>query len=416
MFSKCFLPAGFILFLACLLPGEEHLTLDQCISIAMERSPLIRSYAQQHRASESRVRQARAFPQPEMSLDYDLQPELFDFRQSGESYVGINQLIEFPGRRILRGKIARKEADGFRCEFDLVKLDLIFQVKKAFYGLLLAYENQRFIKENHELALDFLSKAREKYLSGDVAKMEVLRAKVEAARAENRIKVAANSIRLARARLNFVMAREKYQSIEIRGSLKKPFIDMDLNRLIEMAIQSRPEIKKAGLLLQKAKYQRKQAYLGYFPDFSLGIAQHRITGEPNTWDVSLSFEIPILFWQKINGEIAETQANIESVKSEKEYTELTVALEVESAYHNALSFRNQIELFEEEVLKEAQEVYQMSMFSYKEGKIGSIELIESRRTLIELKQLYAETLLNYRLALAELEKFVGSSLQGETHE
>ena len=87
--------------------------------------------------------------------------------------------------------------------------------------------------------------------------------------------------------------------------------------------------------------------------------------------------------------------------------ELSVSLEVENAFHNAISFQDQIEFFEKEVLKEADEVYRMSMISYKEGKIGSIELITSRKTLIELKQSYAETLLNYQLALAELEKFVG---------
>ena len=93
------------------------------------------------------------------------------------------------------------------------------------------------------------------------------------------------------------------------------------------------------------------------------------------------------------------------------YLELSVALEVENAYYNAISLQNQIQLFEKEVLDEAEQVYQMSMISYQEGKIGSIELIESRRSLAELKQAYAETLFNYQLALAELEKSLGTSIK-----
>jgi cobalt-zinc-cadmium efflux system outer membrane protein len=120
--------------------------------------------------------------------------------------------------------------------------------------------------------------------------------------------------------------------------------------------------------------------------------------------------LPLFFWQKQRGEVAEAKANIEAVKSELEYLRLNISLEVENAFLDAVSFRNQIDLFEEEVLTEAEQVYEMSMISYKEGKTGSIELIESRRTLIELRGLYAEALFNYCLSLAELEKFVGTKI------
>jgi len=392
--------------------GKEVLTLDNCIKIALEKNPLVKSYYYQYQSSVARTRQAKAVPQPEISFDFDLQPKLFNFKKSDESYIGINQLIEFPGRRYLRGKIAKKESEEFLSEYDLIRLDLIFQVKKAFYELLLAFENQKYIIENYNLTRDFLTKAREKYQSGDVAKMEVLRAKVEAAKTENQMKVAANRVKLAKTQLNFVLAREKFKPINVKGTLQKVFFDMDLGDLTKKALLFRPEIKKAKLSLERKQFVKKQAYLSYLPDFSLGISQHRITGEPNYWDVTLSFEVPLFFWQKQRGEIAESKATLEAAKSELRLMELTVSLEVENAFQNANSYKNQIELFEREVLKEAEEVYRMSMISYLEGKIGSIELIESRRTLIELKQSYAETLFNFQLALAELEKFVGTALQG----
>jgi outer membrane protein TolC len=135
-------------------------------------------------------------------------------------------------------------------------------------------------------------------------------------------------------------------------------------------------------------------------------------GEGNFWDVTLSFEVPLFFWQKQKGEVAEASANSEAAAAELKYTELSVDLEVESSFSNAVSYKNQIELFEKEVLKEADEVYSMAIISYQEGKIGSIGLIDARRTLIDLKQSYLETLMQYRLAMAELEKLVGRSLEG----
>jgi len=401
-----------IIFTTGVARSQETLTVDQCVTIALQQNPLIRSYHQQYRASIARVRQAYAFPQPEISLDYDLQPKLFDIAGSDEAYIGINQLIEFPGRRYLRGKAASKEAKEFSCDLELVRLDLIYRVKKAFYELLLAKEEGKYAEENVIHAQDFLSKAREKYDSGDVSRLEVLRARVEAAGAENLKKVAMNRVKLAKSSLNFVLARDKYRPIVIEGSLKRLFPALDLDKLAARSRQLRPEIKKVRFALEREKLNRARAYLSYLPDFSLGVSRHRITNEPTTWDVSLSFQVPLFFWQNKRGEINEAAANVAAKKEELTYTELSISLEVENAFLNALSFRDQIEFFEKQVLQEAEEVYNMSLISYKEGKIGSIELIQSRKTLIELKQAYAGTLFNYQSALAELEKFVGGPIEG----
>ena len=147
----------------------EILTLDRCTAIALKNNPLIRSYNHQYRAAVARTRQAKAIPDPEISLDFDLQSRLFDFPGAGESYVGVSQLIEFPGRRYLRGKIAGKEADEFFCDFQSARLDLLYRVKKVFCELLLAEEEKQYAAENLTHAEDFLNKAREKYESGDLS-------------------------------------------------------------------------------------------------------------------------------------------------------------------------------------------------------------------------------------------------------
>lgn len=408
--TNILLLAVFIFFTSNFTRAEEVLTLDQCISLALKNNHLFKSFQQELRASRARVRQAKAFPQPEIGYDSDLQPGFFNFKKSGESYFGISQLIEFPGRRYLRGKIAGKEYDMTGCDVDLTRMEITYEVKRSFYELLLAMETKKHAEENLKMAQDYFEKAAEKYRSGDVAKLEMLRAKVEAAKADNQLKAAANTIKLAEAQLNFFLARERFQPIQIRGNLRGTFQNPELKDLQAKALAFRPEIKKERLALKKESLAKKQALLSYLPDVSLGVSRHRIENEPTTWDVALSFEVPLFFWQKANGEIAEANANMAAAKERLKYTELSVSLEVENAYYNVISLQNQIDLFEKEILDEAETVYRMSMISYKEGKIGSIELIESRRSLVELKQAYAETLFNHQLAMAELEKLLGTPM------
>ncbi len=390
--------------------ADEPLTLEQCLNIAHKKNPLLQSYHQQFRASKARVRQAGAFPQPEISMDYDLMPKMFSPNKSDESYIGITQALEFPGRRLLRRKIAKKESDQVQCDLEQFKKELAYEVKKAFYQLLLEQENAGYAQENLTHALDFQGKAKLKYESGDVSKLELLRARVDAAQAKNDRRVAENRVILAKSQLNYLLARDKHQPIAIDGSLKSNRPTLDLDRLSEAALHARPDIKKLDLALKQGKLQRSQAYLSYLPDLSLGVSRHRITAEPSTWNLSLSFQIPLFFWQPARGEIAEANANIEALQHELESLRLSIELDIENAYHNAVSAANQLKFFETEVLNEANQVYHMSSISYQEGKISSIELIEARRTLLQLKQSYTETLLNYQLALAELEKQVGISI------
>lgn len=393
---------------------NNDLTLEQCIKIAISQNPLVLSALQQYQASLARIKQAKALPQPSLDYDSDLQPKFFDFKNQAETYLGGSWSLEFPGKRSLRGKIATREADELMQEIELLKLDIVFQVKQAFYSLLLAQEKLKYAEQDLELAQDFLRKAEVKFSAGDVAKVEALRARVEAAKAANEVRVANNDFRLAQAMLNFLLARKKYSPLEIKGELKRASISLDLEKLIQRALVFRPEIKRINLSLQRESFQKKQGYLSYLPDIDVGVSQHWIEGEGKTWDVTFSLPIPLFFWQPKKGEIAEAQANIDALRRDEEHLKNAISLEVEESYMNAVTADNQIQLFEEEMLTQAEEVYNMFLFSFQEGEIGGIELIEARRTLLETRKSYADALFNYDTALAALEKSVGSqSLEGE---
>ncbi|MDH5384623.1 MAG: TolC family protein [Candidatus Aminicenantes bacterium] len=412
-YSVVFLSLCLSVFLMGQTSQNEALTLDQCITLAVQQNPLVLSSLQQYNAALARVNQARAFPQPSIDWDSDLQPKLFDFKGTGEWYFGISQSVEFPGKRYLRGKIASKEASAFLQEIELLKIDIIFQVKQAFYVLLLSQEKLRYSQQNLELAQDYLKKAELKFDAGDVAKVEALRAKVEASKAANEVRIANNDVRLAKAMLNFLLARKKYAPLEIKGDLKRAPISLDVDNLIERALSFRPEMKGINIAIEREKLSKKQAYMSYLPDFELGVNKHRVLGKGEWWDFTLSFPIPLFFWQPKKGEIAEAEANIKSLEKESEHLGNAITLEVEEAYMTAVTANNQIRLFEDEILTQAEEVYNMFLFSYQEGEIGGIELIDARRTLIEARISYADALFNYGVALAALEKSIGQKLKGE---
>ncbi|OGD20223.1 MAG: hypothetical protein A2Y69_06735 [Candidatus Aminicenantes bacterium RBG_13_59_9] len=397
-------------------PAVETLTLEQCLAFALEQNPLVQSSQQLYQASLARIHQAKAFSQPSLDFDSDLQPGLFNFKDSDESYFGLSQNIDFPGKRATRGKIATRESLEIQADTELLRLDVTYQVKEVFYGLLLAQQILKYAEQDLELSRDYLQKAEIKHEAGDVAKVEVLRARVETAKAENSVRAAVNEVRLGKARLNFLLARKKYEPLEIAGEFRKQSVRLSLDELKQKASLFRPEIKRLRFSLEKEDLRKTLGKLSYLPDFSLGLSRHRLFGMATTWDFTLSFPIPLFFWQPQKGEIAEAQANLEALRKEREHLSNAIALDVEEAYANAMMTRNQIELFEKEILAQAEEAYNMFLFSFQEGEIGGIELIEARRTLIEARKSYADALHNFSVALAALEKSVGRKLEVEAND
>ena len=187
---------------------------------------------------------------------------------------------------------------------------------------------------------------------------------------------------------------------------------LDIEEFRQRAFSFRPEIKRINFALEKEGLKKRQAYLSYLPDFDLGISRHRIAGEQKTWDFTISFPIPLFFWQPKKGVIAETEATIESLKRERDHLKDAINLEVESVTTNALSASNQIKLFEEKILAQAEEVYNIFLLKFQQGEIGGIELIEARRSLNEARREYADALFNYSVTIAALEKSVGLPLEG----
>jgi outer membrane protein TolC len=389
----------------------ERITLSQCISIALNENPLIKASEQKYQAALARINQARAISQPTLSFDSDLQPDILDIPGSGESYVGVGKSVKFPGKRMVQTAIATKESDETIMEAELLKLDIIYQVKLAFYRLILNLERLDYAEKNLDLAQDFLDKTQVKFDAGDAAQVDVIRAKVEVAKATSEIRMASNEVVQTKADLNFLLGRDKNNPFEIEKETRYPVLLPDLEELIHQALLNRPEIKRINYALEKELLIKKQAGLSYLPDFDLGFSRHTIVGESKSWDLTVAFPVPLFFRQISRGEIAEAKANYQSLQSELVNLQNNIHLEVESAYHNAVTAQNMISLFDRDMLNQSEEVYNLLLFSYQEGEISGIELIEARRTLIETRKSYAEALFEYEAANISIERSIGKSLE-----
>jgi cobalt-zinc-cadmium efflux system outer membrane protein len=387
--------------------AQPPLTLDQCLAIALEQNPLLGRARDGHQAALARIEQSRAIPQPVVSYDSDLQPRPFQFGASGESYLGVTQTFEYPGRRSARRQAAAADAGVVLADLEATRLDLAYQVTEAFYRLLFAEERLGLAEEDRRLSDDFLTQTRLRHDTGDVAQVEVLRAQVEVARSVTAVRQARNEVDLGKASLAYVLGRPGDRTLAVIGTLQATPVAEALDALLDRALASRPELKGARAALDRERFREEQARQTNVPDLEVGLAHHRIAREISTWDVTFTVPVPLFFWQARRGEIAEARANVSAAAHEAERLRQGVLNEVEQAYRNAVAAHDQARHLETEVLAKASESYEMFAFAYKEGEIEGLELIAARRTLLEARQFHAEAVFTSSVAVAALKRAVG---------
>ena len=400
--------AGLCPLLAAAQPGATRaLSLDDCLRTALANHPLLKASGHRVEAAAARVEQAKALPQPVVSFDSDLQPQPFNYVKSGESYLGVSQTIEFPALRRTRIGVSRFEREAALADVAAVRVDVEFNVRRAFYALLLAEERLRHLQQDRDAANDFLKTAETRLAAGDVARVEVVRARVEAAQSASQVQAGTAAVRLAAASLNVSMGRPQGEPVAIAGDLRAPMLTESRDVIRQVALASRPELKRLTFLQEAEVLRQKQARQERWPGLELGVSHHRIDGTTGTWDVSVSLPVPLFYRQQARGPAAEAQANQLALQREFDHQRQAIDLEVETAYIEAQMAREQIRLYQDEILTEAEEALRMLQFSFQQGEIGGLELIAARRTLVTARLGYADALFNHAVAVAAVDKAAG---------
>jgi len=402
---------GVLMCAGWLSASEGPLSLENCLDLALEQNPELLAAQQRQIAAEARIQQARAIPQLNLDYDSDMQEGVLDVGRPGETYLGLSTTVEFPGRRGLRVDIAHRESAEVGAELTTKYLDLVFDVKTAFFDLLLARTKLDYANQNVALVDTFADLATARFETGDVGKVEVLRAQVELAGARDTLHSAENSEQIAAARLALLIGNDPSEPILTQDDFPPPPELPDAETISRSAADSRPEVLAYRTALDREVLSEKQARRGRLPDLELGIANHRIDGEGSFWNVTVSVPIP-LFQQQFKGEIAEARANQKVLQYELSYLQSQIALEVQASHRQAQTARERLDLYSDKLLDEAREVYEMYVFSYEQGEINGLELNAARLSLVTTYTDYAEAAYDYAVAVATLERAVGRKPEG----
>lgn len=380
------------------LAEDRKYGLQEVIEIAFEKNPSSAVFRANIEATKGTIYSESAYPNPEVGFETGRGRSLEGSDSGGEYSVSISQPIERPKKRLNRIKAAEKEVEAAEKEAEDFHLELVSEVKKGFYRLLLSKKEEEIALENLRIVEELLKTIKIRVKTGEAPEFELVKAEAERLKAEKDRKKAESRIVIAKTSLNALLGGTLKADYEIAGAFSRPEKRQTLDPLLSAALERHPLIHRAQKELEAKCYILDKEMASVFPDIAVkGFFGREIGREL----YGLGLSVPLPLWYQKKGEIATASAERNKAEAGLVKTKVELSRGISEEFQNYLISLDQIDVFEKGLLKQASEVLRIAELSYRHGESGLLDYLDAQRV-------YRQTLLEYNQAFYELEVAVAS--------
>jgi cobalt-zinc-cadmium efflux system outer membrane protein len=386
------------------------LRLDDLLREARARNPEIRAAHEKWQAMQARIKPAGTLEDPQIGLGVMYAPYPLRNAFKNERAITISQMFEFPGKLGLMSGMARREADMSAADYERVTLKVLTEVKKTYFMLFHLDYDLEVNRENRELMRQFIEIANVKYATGMGLQPDIIKAQTEYSMMFNDSLMLAQERSSMAAMLNALLDRPRDSHVPVIHEHFDPrHFAFNLDSLVQMAYLNRPELKNMQAMAEMYRLAGRLARRDYFPDFMLSFT-HRKMPEMQNWDAMVSFNVPLYFWRKEKLRVQEADANYQMADASLKSMRNMVRAEVESAFYKVEQAGRSVRIFQNTVVPQAEQSLMASRAAYENNKVDFLMLLDSQRTLRDLKLAAHQALADFGTRLAELEFAVGAQL------
>ena len=299
------------------------------------------------------------------------------------------------------------------------KINLVNQVKNAYYALLLAHDSRRVVQENYEMAELTYSTYAKRYELGDASEYEVLRTSVTMKNIEPQIIQCDIAVQRARMQLAILMGIEVDTDFDVAGSLadyESTMYEDVLNISTDLASNSSLIMNEIDTRTLKQSLKIEQS--AWYPTLALAANYNwnsMSNGSPFDnfrWTpysvVSLSLSFPLFQGGQRYNSIKQSKIQLEEMAYTRENLERTLNSQVTLALDNIRMNVKQIASSGESV-DQADRAHDIQVKSLEIGATSYLDLRDSELSLTRAKLAYYQSVYDYLVASSDLELLLGNA-------
>jgi cobalt-zinc-cadmium efflux system outer membrane protein len=387
-----------------MIDWDDGISEDEAIQLALWNNPGYLELLADLGIARADVIAAAQLQNPQINTMFPLGPKQWEFTLM----VPVDMLWLRPLR------VAAAQLESQRVAERLVQdgLNAVRDARLAYIDWLLAIERAKLAQEGAALRGEFARIAEARLAAGAVAELDVSATRLDAAIGEGDAVRAASDVEIAQDQLRFLLG------IHLTPIMPRPPdegatraevpLEMDVEGLVAEAVGSRPDLRAAQLAVVAAEERANLANHDYWniaallPDIN---SQGRQGFEAGP---GLQFSLPLFHHNE--GAIARAEADAERLR--RQYTRMrdAAALEVRRAHAQLLQARQELRIWEEQIIPQADAAVTSARRALEEDGVSLLLVLETSRQLLTAQGRALDAEAQVRRAIAELERSVGRRL------
>lgn len=409
------------------------LTLAQALDIALSDNPTIKVADQEIQLKKTAKKEAYAGLFPEVSLSGTYQRAVkkqtmaMDF--GGETTTiqvgrdntyngGLNVSLPIFAPALYKSiNLTKTDVELAVEKSRASKIDMVNQVTKAYYQLLLAQDSYIVLQKSYDQAVANFNVVNAKYGQGAVSEYDKIRAEVQMRNLVPTVVSARNGVNLARLQLKVLMGMDPDIEVGVIGSLRDYEMSMFQQQIGDqiLDLSNNSDLKQLSLNAELLHKTLKLKNTNFMPTVGASFNYTYMSMNDNFrighyhWypysTLGLSVNIPLFKASNFTA-VKQTKIQMYQLAETKSNVERQLQMQVTSYLDNMNASTEQVLSNKESVLQ-AEKGRTIAQKRYEVGKGTILELNDSEVALTQAELTYHQSVYDYLTAKADLDKVLG---------
>ncbi len=297
------------------------------------------------------------------------------------------------------------------------RIDMVEQVSKAFYQVLLAKDSYDVYKRVYDNAVENHKIVESRYKVGQVSEYDYIRSQVSVANAEPNVFNAENSIVLALWQLKALLGMDLSVDVDCAGRLAD--YESALTAQIEMGdLRNNSTMQQLDIQERMLEQALKVKRAANIPSLALSV-NYNFTAMDETYKFSqyhwnpysvavLNLSIPIFSGGKRRAEINQAKLDLANIELQRENAERQLQTAMMSYYSNMQTNVKQY-YASSQTISQAKRGYDIAVKRYEVGGGTLVDIDNSQLAYTQAELTRAAAIYDYLVNLASMDKLVGNT-------
>jgi cobalt-zinc-cadmium efflux system outer membrane protein len=382
--------------------APSTLSLDEAMARALEANRTIAAARAARAADVAGIQAAGQRPNPEVGFEVARETPHWAFTGTIP--------LEVSGKRQRRIDVANATLAVTEAETARIAADVRADVRRAYYETVGSVMRLAATQELEAIQTRMRDAAQDRFQTGAAPRLEALQASLALAQAQNDVAAARGTLNAVRAELNALLA----YPADAAPALVDPFVTSQVPTLTAatqqitagnaelQVLEKRIEEERARVALAKAMRHADPSITGSFVydapgEFTFG------------WRAGATVALPLFTTGK--PELAVAEATLSRTIADRDARLAQINGAVSAAIARAAAARQAVDRYQNEILPASLQVEQMAEESYRSGQTGLPAYLQTLQAARDIRRASLQAGFDYQLALADLERAMGTPLK-----